>query len=119
MKVEIETIIISAAGATLAGVSLYLIKYIHQKKLDNSDSKKIRDWLQEDNSKYDWHSTRTIASSTNLPIDRVAYLCSQDKLIKLTTGEKEDLWALRNKNKEKKAQQVSKPDTGKQYDTSL
>ena len=92
-----EGVIIGATGGSLAGITVYLIQYLHQKIKDCIESKRIRDWLQENTSKNNWRSTRTIASWTNLPMDRVQYLCSHDNLIRLSTGEKEDLWALRSK----------------------
>lgn len=95
----LEGVIIGATGGALAGITVYLIQYLHQKLLDYSESKRIRGWLENNTSKNNWRSTRTIASWTNLPMDRVVYLCSRDNLVKLTTGENEDLWALRSKIK--------------------
>lgn len=97
MEKIFEGIVIGASGGALAGITVYLIKYLHQKITDCLESRKIRDWLQENTERNTWRSTRTIASWTNLPIDRVQYLCSHDALIKLSTGEKEDVWALRSK----------------------
>jgi len=93
----IEGIVIGASGGALAGITVYVIQYLHQKVSDALDSKRIRDWLEQSTSKNDWRSTRAIASWTNLPIERVQYLCSHDEKIKLSTGEREDVWALRNK----------------------
>ena len=93
----ISGVIIGATGGALAGITVYVIQYLHQKIADYIESKRIRDWLQENAGRNEWRSTRTIASWSNLPIDRVQYLCSQDKLVKLSTGENEDLWALRSK----------------------
>ena len=93
----IEGIIIGASGGSLAGITVYLIQYIHKKFVDRIESKKIRDWLLEDTGKDQWRSTRAIASWTNLPIERVQYLCSHDPLIKLSTGDREDMWGLRSK----------------------
>lgn len=92
----IEGVIIGATGGSLAGIMVYLIQYFHQKVSDCTESERIRDWLQENTGKNEWRSTRTIASWTNLPMDRVQYLCSQDTLVRLSTGANEDLWALRS-----------------------
>ncbi len=93
----IEGIIIGATGGSLAGVTVYLIQYLHQRTLDIVESNKIRVWFEKNTDEKLWRSTRTIASWTNLPMDRVQYLCSRDEQIKLTTGKNEDLWALRSK----------------------
>ena len=99
----LDGVIIGGFGGAFAGSVVYLIQYLHQKIMDSSESKSIRDWLQDNSSKSEpWRSTRAIASWTNLPLDRVQYLCSRDELIKLTTGENEDLWALRSKIPEPK-----------------
>lgn len=45
--------------------------------------------------KEQWRSTRTIASYCNVTEDRVRYICSIDKRICLSTGEKEDLWGIK------------------------
>jgi hypothetical protein len=94
----VEGIVIGASGGSIAGITVYLIQTIHRKILDASESKRIRDWLQENTSKGEWRSTRAIASWTNLPFERVQYLCSHDKKVKLSTGEKEDMWGLRSKH---------------------
>ncbi len=93
----IEGVIIGATGGSLAGIMVYLIQYLHQEIKDCCESKRIRNWLEENTSKDTWRSTKTIASWTNLPLDRVQFLCSHDELVKLSTGEKEDMWALRSK----------------------
>ena len=93
----IEGVIIGATGGALAGITVYLIQFLHQKCVNYIESKRIRDWLQENTSRNEWRTTRAIASWTNLPMERVQYLCSHDPLVKLSTGEKEDVWALRSK----------------------
>jgi hypothetical protein len=98
----LEGIVIGGFGGALAGITVYSLQHIHNKYLDCTESKIIRNWLQDNTSKNNWRSTRTIASWTNLPMDRVQYLCSRDEQVKLTTGENEDLWALRSKTPEVK-----------------
>lgn len=93
----IEGVVIGASGGALAGVTLYLVQLAHQQIKDHKESKRIHTWLENDTQKDQFRSTRAIASWTNLPIERVQYLCSHDDKIKLSTGEKEDMWALRSK----------------------
>ena len=93
----LEGIVIGASGGALAGLTVYVIQFLHQKLLDCIESKRIRRWLEENTSRNQWRSARAIASWTNLPIERVQYLCSRDANIRLTTGQNEDLWALRSK----------------------
>jgi hypothetical protein len=93
----IEGVIIGTTGGALAGITVYLMQFLHQKIVNCFESKKIRSWLQKNTSRNEWRSTRTIASWTNLSMERIQYLCSHDTLVKLSTGENEDLWALRSK----------------------
>jgi len=93
----LEGVIIGATGGCLAGISLYAIQYAHQRIRDFLEAKRIRSWLKNNTQKDNFRSTRTIASWTNLPIERVQYLCSHDNKVKLSTGERDDMWALREK----------------------
>ncbi|MBD3652713.1 hypothetical protein [Kangiella sp.] len=93
----IEGIVIGASGGAIAGITVYLIQYFHQKAINFIESKRIRNWLKENTSKNQWRSTRAIASWTNLSVERVQYLCSHDPKVRLSTAEKEDMWALRSK----------------------
>jgi hypothetical protein len=43
---------------------------------------------------YRFRSTRAISSWNNFTEDRVRYLCSIDKRIYLSTGQKEDIWGI-------------------------
>jgi hypothetical protein len=65
----IEGVIVGATGGSLAGITVYLIQFLHRKVNNFVESKKIRDWLQENTERNTWRSTRTIASWTNLPMD--------------------------------------------------
>lgn len=96
----IEGVVIGASGGALAGVTVYVIQYFHQKVLDCVESKKLRSWLKENSSDKNWRSTRTIASWNNLPVELVQYLCSRDGKIKLSTGENDGLWAHRDNVRE-------------------
>ncbi|QQD19149.1 hypothetical protein I6N98_04650 [Spongiibacter nanhainus] len=93
----LEGVVIGATGGALAGITVYLIQFLHRKCVDCIESKRIRTWLQVNTSRNEWRSTRAIASWTNLPMERVQYLCSHDSKVKLSTGENEDVWALRSK----------------------
>ncbi len=93
----IEGVVIGATGGSLAGITVYLIQYLHKKCVDYIEAKRIRTWLQENTRQNQWRSSRSIANWTNLPLERVQYLCSHDDQIRLSTGEKDDMWALRSK----------------------
>ena len=87
--------VIGASGGSIAGITVYLIQHLHQKLRDQIETRRINRWLKENSTSGNWRSTRAIASWTNLPEDRVQYLCSKDKEIQLSTGEKEGRWAHR------------------------
>lgn len=92
-----DGVVIGGAGGAIAGITVYLVQYIHNKYSDCTDSKRIYEWLQantkdEGGSRY--RSTRAIASWNNLTIDRVQYLCSVSDNIYLSTGKKEDMWSI-------------------------
>jgi len=93
----IDGVVIGGAGGAIAGITVYLVQYIHNTWKDFSDSKKVYLWLQ-DNSELsegkNFRSTRTIASHNNLTMDRVRYICSHHKKIYLSTGKNEDLWSI-------------------------
>lgn len=93
----LEGVIIGASGGALAGITVYLIQYLHQKCIDFVERRKIYDWLMENCQRDQFRSTRAISSWTNLPVDRVQYLCSHDERIKLSTGDREDMWAPRSR----------------------
>ncbi|CAD7506810.1 hypothetical protein ACXRSW_00520 [Aeromonas dhakensis] len=94
----IDGIIIGGAGGAIAGMTVYLVQYIHNKWNDYSDSQKIHIWLSEHSSQENcvkFRSSKAIASYNNMTIDRVRYICSKNEKICLSTGEKDDLWYLR------------------------
>ena len=97
-----EGVVVGATGGALAGITVYVIQFLHRKLNNCIESKRIYKWLDENTQGDQFRSTRAIASWTNLPIERVQYLCSHDKRIKLSTGDKEDRWALRTKNPDTK-----------------
>lgn len=97
MPTVLDGIIVGAAGGSIAGITVYLIRFLHEKISDSCESKRIYKWLKENSSDKageQFRSTRTISSWTNLTENRVRYLCSHHEKIFLSTGEKEDLWGL-------------------------
>lgn len=98
MGTAIDGVIIGGAGGAIGGIMVYLVQYLHNKILDWSESKRIHHWLGENTSDKrgeGYRSTRAIASFNNLTQDRVRYLCSIHDGIHLSTGVKEDMWALK------------------------
>ena len=94
-----DGIIIGAAGGSIAGVTVWVVKYIHDKVTQKIESERVYKWLKHntvsDPAEGDqFKSTRTIASWNNLTEDRVRYVCSIDKKIFLSTGDKENMWGI-------------------------
>lgn len=96
-------IAIGGAGGAVAGLTVYGVQYLHNKVKDCVDSKEIYLWLKE-NTKNEsgnkFRSTRAIASWTNFTQNRVQYLCSLHKKIYLSTGTKEDIWSINQRDPE-------------------
>ncbi|MBN1293433.1 MAG: hypothetical protein JXB48_16455 [Candidatus Latescibacteria bacterium] len=93
----IDGIIIGVAGGAIAGITVYLIQYTHQKYSDFSEGKRIYNWLRNHTSNKGgekFRTSRAITSWNNLTQDRVRYLCSINKKIFLSTGDKEDIWGI-------------------------
>ena len=93
----LQGIIVGGVGGAAAGIAVYAIQWLHNKVIDTIDSRKIHRWLVSNTSDEPgkrFKSTRTIASWNNLSQDRVRNLCSLDKRIHLSTGEKEDVWSI-------------------------
>ena len=67
-----------------------------EKKIEYRDKTRVYNWLYEatKDEELKWRSTRAIASYNDLTEDRVRYICSIHDKIKLSTGEKEDLWGI-------------------------
>jgi hypothetical protein len=97
MPSVLDGVIIGGAGGAIAGITVYLVQFLHEQYLDWKQSKTIHSWLQGNTSDEQgnrYRSTRAIASWCNLTEDRVRYLCSHHKNIYLSTGEKEDMWSI-------------------------
>lgn len=92
-----DGIIIGGAGGAIAGLTVYTVKYLHERFKEFVDKKTVYNWLKENTAKRvgeEFRSTRAIASWCNLTPDRVRYICSIHDKIFLSTGEKEDMWSL-------------------------
>ena len=97
MSNVIGGVIIGGAGGAIAGLTVYVIQYLHNKITSCIESQRILSWLKKNTSDKRgerYRSTRAIASWNNLTEDRVRYLCSIHKDIYLSTGEKEDMWSI-------------------------
>lgn len=91
-----DGIIVGASGGSIAGVTVYIIQYCHQKIRDFTEMRRVNAWLKENSTGGKWRSTRAVASWTNLTEDRVQYLCSKSPEIQLSTGKKEGMWGHRD-----------------------
>jgi hypothetical protein len=92
-----QGIIIGGAGGASAGIIFSLFKFCFDKIAEKIHRQRIYNWLR-DNTKDEagrrFRSTKAIASWNNFTEDRVRYLCSIDKRIYLSTGPKEDMWGI-------------------------
>jgi len=94
-----DGIIIGAAGGSIAGLTVWLIQYSHNKITLFLECNRVYKWLNKTTTQNlhegdQFRSTRAIASWNNLTEDRVRYVCSIEKRIFLSTGVKEDLWSI-------------------------
>lgn len=92
----LEGIVVGASGGAIAGLTVYGVQYLHEKIREACEMRRVNAWLKENSTGGKWRSTRAVASWTNLTEDRVQYLCSKSKKIKLSTGENEGLWGHRD-----------------------
>ena len=63
------------------------------------DERKIAKILKEttgEDKKFDWRSTKSIASDINLTKERVYEVCAKSQKIKESKGKKEGMWTLRD-----------------------
>ena len=93
-----DGIIVGSTGGAVAGLTVWAVQLMHSKYMERRDKKCIYDWLNEPaqkESEWKFRTGRAIASWTNLPADRVRYICSIDERIALSTGEEEDVWSVR------------------------
>jgi hypothetical protein len=102
---EIRTgIITGAVGGACASLLVITVVAIKNEILKACHKDRVFDFirtrLRERNEK--WCSTRTIASHTDLTMDRVRYICSIHKKIKLSTGDQDDMWGLEGISRDSK-----------------
>ena len=96
----LQGIVIGGAGGTIAGVTVWVVEYVHRRVVERRDRRRVYRWLEAgtaDPAGPAFRSTRSIASYTNLTEDRVRYVCSTHPEIYLSTGETEDLWAVQGR----------------------
>lgn len=91
-----DGIVVGAVGGAIAGLAVWGINLMTEKYSEHRDKTRVYNWLYAatKDKGYKWRSTRTIASYNDLPEDRVRYICSIHDKIKLSTGEKEDMWGI-------------------------
>jgi len=97
METIVDGIVIGAAGGAIAGLTVWLVQYVHDKVTQKLESNRVFKWLKENTINepgQQFRSSRAIASWNNLTWERVRYICSVDKRIFLSTGEKEDMWGI-------------------------
>ncbi len=94
----IEGVIIGAVGGAIAGLVIWVAELCRQEFLKCRDTKRVENWLKK--SKNVWRSTTAIASANNLTKDRVCFICSNSKAIKLNTkegNESDEKWCLKSR----------------------
>ena len=97
MATWVEGAVVGGAGGALAGIILWFLAYAREKVLNLVHMNRVHKWFRQytvDEKGKRFRSTRTIASYNNLTQDRVRFVCSLDKRVVLSTGQKEDVWGL-------------------------
>ena len=99
MTTIVDGIVIGGAGGAIAGLTVWLVQYLHDKVTQKFESNRVFKWLKENTTNEpgeQFRSSHAIASWNNLTRERerVRYICSVDKRIFLSTGEKEDMWGI-------------------------
>ena len=107
-----HSITIGAAGGSIAGITVYLFKYLHDKVSDCSDKRKVYKWMENEiltNELNNKHlSTKLIASYNNMTMDRTRYICSENTEIYLSAGPNDDLWGIYGISGRNRAQAYNK-----------
>lgn len=95
----ISGIIIGSVGGFFAGIAIWIVGLLRESWLKSRDKRRIYKWLLANTEKgsmnKEWRSAKTIASYTDLPIDRTIYICSIHEKIAQNTGDKENLFTLK------------------------
>ena len=97
MNSVLDGVIIGGAGGAIAGITVWLVQYAHDKTLEWKDKRQLYEWLKaktQNEAGRQFRSTRAIASWNNLTEERVRYVCSIHDKIFLSTGDKEDIWGI-------------------------
>jgi hypothetical protein len=92
-----DGILIGAAGGACAGITVWLVQVVCTWVKDQWHKRRVYEWMKRNTANErgkQYRSTRAIASWNNLTEDRTRYICSVDKRIFLSTGEKEDMWSI-------------------------
>lgn len=92
----VSGIIIGAVGGFVAGIAVWVAGIFKEEWLKRRDKRRILKFLQaEKKDGFQFRNTWAIASNTNLPEDRVRFICSIEKKIKRNELERE-MWQLLN-----------------------
>jgi len=97
MTTVLDGIVIGGAGGAIAGLTVWLVQYLHDRVTQKIEGNRVFKWLKENTTNAageQFRSSRAIASWNNLTQERVRHVCSADKRIFLSTGEKEDMWGI-------------------------
>ena len=109
-----DGITVGAVGGILAGLSVWFIQLLKRRYIEDTHKKRVYNWLYEKTKKGKgltagfgtndprWASTEEIACFTNLPKDRVRYICSIHEQIRpmmesdlLSQQTLEEKWGIR------------------------
>jgi hypothetical protein len=92
-----DGILIGAVGGACAGITVWLVQVVCTGIKDQWHKQRVYEWMKRTTANEgvnQYRSTWAIASWNNLTEDRTRYICSVDKRIFLSTGEKEDMWSI-------------------------
>ena len=86
----LHDIIKGLCSGIFGGIGLASIKLLYDRYLHKRDENRIVDFFYKENigKGFEFRSTEVISSFTNLPEDRVNYVCSKSKKITRNTKEK-------------------------------
>ena len=94
----VDGVVIGGAGGAVAGLTVWLVQFAHEKVNELIESRRIYKWLKKNTTDVagdQFRSCRVIASWNNLTQDRVRVICSSDKRIFLCINEQEDnMWGI-------------------------